>query len=94
MYSLLLHERVFKLLKNTKKYPPKIHRQITVKIFTLQFDPQPHDSKKVGIGYRVDIGEHRILYTIDDEQQLIEIEILGARNDDQVYKTARQLGWF
>lgn len=94
MYSILLHERVFKLLKKTKNYPAKIHRQITLKIFMLQFDPHPHDSKKIGIGYRVDIGEHRILYTVDHEQQIIEIELLGPRNDDQVYKMARQLGWF
>lgn len=92
MYSILLDERVFKLLKNVKRYSAKVQRQITLKIFMLQFDPQPQDSKKMGIGYRVDIGEHRILYTVDHAKKQIKVEMIGPRNDDQVYKMARRLG--
>ena len=94
MYSIRLHKRVFKYLKNPKQYPAKIHRQITLKIFMLQFDPYPQDSKKVGIGIRVDIGEYRILYKVDEENKLVKVEAIGPRNDDQIYKMARKLGWF
>ena len=81
-------------MKNTKQYPGKIHRQITLKIFMLQFDPYPQDSKKIGIGIRVDIGEYRILYKVDEEKKLVKVETIGPRNDDQIYKMARKLGWF
>jgi hypothetical protein len=41
MYSLLIEERVLKVLSDVKRYPAKVHRQITMKIFLLQLDPRP-----------------------------------------------------
>lgn len=92
MYSIFLEERVLKVLRNVKRYPAKVHRQITLKIFLLQANPRPPDCKKVGIGYRVDMGEHRILYTVDDEERIVRVELVGPRNDDEVYRLARRLG--
>lgn len=92
LYSILLEKRVLKLLKDTRRYPARVHRQITLKIFSLQFNPRPQDSKKIGIGYRVDVGEHRIFYTVDDDQKTIMVELVGPRNDDKIYKLARRLG--
>jgi mRNA interferase RelE/StbE len=37
-------------------------------------------------GYRVDQGEYRILYTIDDENQLVDVFRIGKRNDGEVYR--------
>jgi mRNA-degrading endonuclease RelE of RelBE toxin-antitoxin system len=92
MYSLLLEERVLKVLGDVKRYPAKIHRQITMKIFLLQLNPRPPDSKRIGIGYRVDVGEHRIFYTVDDEKHLVKVELVGPRQDDEIYRLARRLG--
>ena len=92
MYRLLVEKRVLKVLGNVKRYPAKVHRQITMKIFFLQYDPRPPDCKPVGIGYRVDVGEHRILYTVDDSEQVVRIELVGPRQDDEVYRMARRLG--
>jgi len=92
MYSILLEKRVLKILRNAKRYPAKVHRQITLKIFTLQVNPRPPDCKKVGIGYRVDIGEHHILYTVDGEERIVRVELVGPRNDDEIYRLARRLG--
>ncbi|MBI4771881.1 MAG: type II toxin-antitoxin system RelE/ParE family toxin [Chloroflexi bacterium] len=92
MYSILLEERVLKVLRDTRRYPAKVHRQITLKIFSLQFNPRPQDCKKIGIGYRVDSGEHRVFYTVDDTQKLIRVELVGPRNDDEIYKLAGRLG--
>jgi|Deesub1362A_J573_1020465.scaffolds.fasta_scaffold25790_2 mRNA-degrading endonuclease RelE of RelBE toxin-antitoxin system len=92
MYSLLIEERVLKVLSDVKRYPAKVHRQITMKIFLLQLDPRPPDCKKIGIGYRVDVGEHRIFYTVDDEERLVKVELVGPRRDDEVYRLARRLG--
>jgi mRNA interferase RelE/StbE len=57
------------------------------KILLLAEDPRPHDYKQLkghsGI-YRVDQGEFRILYTIDQSE--IKILRIGKRNDDEVYE--------
>ena len=37
-------------------------------------------------GYRIDQGEYRILYTIDDDNKLVDVFRVGKRNDDEVYK--------
>lgn len=92
MYRLLIEKRVFDLLKDVKHYPAKVHRQITVKIFSLQFDPRPPDCKQIGIGYRVDVGEHRIFYTVDDQERLVRVELVGPRNDREIYRVAKRLG--
>jgi len=92
MYKLLLEERVLKVLKDIKQYPAKAHRQITLKIFSLQFEPRPADCKKIGIGYRVDVGEHRIFYTVDDRDRGVTIELVGPRNDREIYELAQRLG--
>jgi len=49
--------------------------------------PQPQDCKALkgyAGGYRVDSGECRILYTIEDNA--IRIFRVGKRNDDEVYR--------
>jgi len=91
-YSILLEKRGLKVLRDVKRYPAKVHRQITLKIFLLQANPRPQDCKKVGIGYRVDIGEHHILYTVDDEARIVRVELVGPRNDDEIYRLAQRLG--
>ncbi|NJM71448.1 MAG: type II toxin-antitoxin system RelE/ParE family toxin [Scytonema sp. RU_4_4] len=69
--------------------PAKQFKQVVSKIFSLQANPRPQDCKALkGYegGYRVDQGEYRILYTIDDENLLVNIFRVGKRNDNQVYK--------
>ena len=92
MYNVLLVERVLRLLSDPGRYPAKVHRQITVRIFLLGREPRPPDAKRVGSGYRVDVGEYRILYTVDDQAHMVRVELVGARNDDEVYRQARRLG--
>jgi len=89
MYSLRVAKRVTKELQ---PYPPKVFKQVASKIFALSINPMPHDSKKVGQGYRVGIGEYRIFYAVDYQEQLVEILLVGNRNDDEVYKQAQRLG--
>jgi hypothetical protein len=43
--KILVDERVLKELGNTQKYPAKICRQLTLKIFALQGNPRPSDYK-------------------------------------------------
>ena len=73
---------------------PKIAVQITKKVLALNLDPRPVDSKELvgysGI-YRVDSGEYRIVYRFDPEIDLVEILLVGKRNDDEVYKQLKRL---
>ncbi|BAY78405.1 MAG: type II toxin-antitoxin system RelE family toxin [Nostoc sp. ChiSLP01] len=75
--------------KNLRDLQAKQFKQVVSKILSLQGIPRPQDCKALkGYegGYRVDSGEYRILYTIDDENQLVDVFRVGKRNDDEVYE--------
>ncbi|GAB4238139.1 MAG: hypothetical protein Kow0049_24530 [Stanieria sp.] len=64
------------------------------KILSLNVDPLPTDSKQLK-GYpgfdRVDSGEYRIVYRFKPKEDLVEIILVGKRNDDEVYKKVERL---
>lgn len=72
----------------------KQYKQVVSKILSLQGNPRPQDYaalKGYQGGYRIDQGEYRILYTIDlytidDDNKLVDVFRVGKRNDDEVYK--------
>jgi mRNA interferase RelE/StbE len=73
---------------------PKIAAQISKKVLSLNLDPFPADSKKLkGYDkyYRVDSGEYRIVYSYNSTADLIEIILVGKRNDDEIYKKLERL---
>ena len=90
MLSLQASKQAQKFLS---KLPPKQQRQIAEKIQSLRVDPFPGDSKFLK-GYapfhRATIGEYRIVYKVEQDDQLLLVTIIGKRNDDQVYKLLRQ----
>lgn len=67
-----------------RNLPPKIVRQLETKVLSLADEPRPQDSKRVlsqpGIP-RVDSGEYRILYSVDDAQQLVIVERVRHRRE-------------
>lgn len=67
---------------------PKQAKQVAVKVFSLAVDARPNDSKQLkgadGEYLRVDSGEFRIIYRIDDDT--VMISDIGKRNDDEVYR--------
>jgi len=67
---------------------PKQFKQIVTKIFSLQDNPRPHDCGALQgyEGYRVDQGEYRILYTINDEKKSFDVFRIRKRNDDEAYR--------
>ncbi|MBE9009964.1 type II toxin-antitoxin system RelE/ParE family toxin [Pseudanabaenaceae cyanobacterium LEGE 13415] len=82
------------VLEFIKGLQPKITAQIAKKILALNIDPLPADSKELkGYSgyYRVDSGEYRIVYRFDSEEDLVQIVLVGKRNDDEVYKQLRRL---
>jgi mRNA interferase RelE/StbE len=82
------------VLDFVKGLQPKIAAQIAKKIFALNLDPLPTDSKSL-IGYpgyyRVDIGEYRVVYYYLPQDDLVQIILVGKRNDDKVYKQLKRL---
>lgn len=76
-----------------KGLQPKIAAQIAKKVLSLNIDPLPSDTKALtdypGY-YRVDSGEYRIVYRFDIDADLVEVILVGKRNDDEVYKQLRR----
>ncbi|MBO1052784.1 MAG: type II toxin-antitoxin system RelE/ParE family toxin [Dolichospermum sp. BR01] len=73
--------------KELLKLQPKFFKQVMSKILSLIDNPKPQDYKSLkGFAdlYRVDQGEFRIIYKIQEEE--IEIFRVGKRNDDEVYE--------
>ncbi|WP_017292672.1 type II toxin-antitoxin system RelE family toxin [Geminocystis herdmanii] len=73
---------------------PKIAAQIAKKTLSLNVNPFPTDSKQLkGYPnyYRVDSGEYRIVYRYHLEEDLVEVLLVGKRNDDEVYKKLARL---
>lgn len=82
-----------KAKKFIKTLPPKHQRQVKNHILALQSNPTPHDAKKL-LGYenytRTDIGEYRIIYRYEPNNNLITIVLAGKRNDDTIYRIAKR----
>ena len=84
MYQLNLLEDPRKFLKNLRDR--KLLLNLAHKIEELKYNPFPVNSKKLkeNLGYRLRVGDYRILYTVDKIVQIIEIYKIGHRRD--VYK--------
>lgn len=80
MFKVILDKRVRDYVAKLDK---KRKRQIAERIAALQSDPRPHDFIKLkgDIGYRIGVGEYRILYEIDDAQQLVTMYRVAHRKD-------------
>ena len=82
-YVLDLTNKAFKFLEILES---KQCKQVAIKMLSLLRDPYPNDSELLkGARYRrVDIGEYRIIYDVQDN--VIQILAIGPRNDGAVYK--------
>jgi len=56
---------------------------IIKRLLDLKSNPRPPGAKKLGGGdrYRVKVGDYRILYTINDNLQKIEVSAMGHRRE-------------
>ena len=67
--------------KSVSQFPLKHRSQIKASLERLRATPRPQDSRKLSRGYRVTVGEYRILYTVDDEARLVTVYKIVKRND-------------
>lgn len=61
--------------KDAEKIPTKYRSAIDKEIISLVSNPRPYGSKKLTEkeGYRIRVGNYRILYTIDDEAKIVVV---------------------
>jgi mRNA interferase RelE/StbE len=80
-YDVLIDARV---KKRTRKIPRKHLEQIVQRLKELEIEPRPHDSIQLKgslPGFRITVGEYRILYTIDFQNRMVEVYCLLNRNE-------------
>ena len=70
-----------RVLKSIRQILPKHQKQSKASLEKLRATPRPQDSIKLPRGYRVTVGEYRILYTVDDEARLVTVYKIVKRND-------------
>ena len=70
-------------LKELEKINEPFYSNIKQAIFNLTQDPRPIGYKKLKgrAGYRIRIGNYRVIYAIFDNELIIEIVTLGHRKD-------------
>jgi mRNA interferase RelE/StbE len=65
------------------RIPKKDLRRIVERIRSLGEEPKPHGSEKLSAQerYRIRQGDYRIVYSIDDAVQTVEIFKIGYRSE-------------
>jgi mRNA interferase RelE/StbE len=63
--------------------PREVHQKIIKRLLTLKDNPRPAGARKLWEGerYRLRVGDYRVLYTIDDALQKIEVSAVGHRRE-------------
>ncbi len=81
-YTVHLERRVERELR---RLPQAVVRRIDVMLRRLAHDPRPSGvvklSGRTGSGWRVRVGEYRILYRIDDESRRVEVYRIKPRRE-------------
>ena len=79
-YRLLFLRRAQKELASL---PDPIYGRVKAAVADLGDDPRPRYSRKLRSreGYRMRVGDYRVIYGIDDDQRLVTILDIGHRSD-------------
>jgi mRNA interferase RelE/StbE len=69
--------------KTVAKLPAKQRDLVLCRIRELGCSPWPHDFKKLhGMrAFRIDVGEYRVLYEVNDEDKAVEVYTVITRNE-------------
>jgi mRNA interferase RelE/StbE len=69
-------------LREMRKLSPDIGRRIGHAIGRLAYNPRPSAARRLAgdrSGYRTRVGDYRVLYEVDDEEQLITVGRVAHR---------------
>ncbi|MBO0932823.1 type II toxin-antitoxin system RelE/ParE family toxin [Fibrella sp. HMF5036] len=80
MYQVKLSNRASKTLE---KLADGIYERLVDAIHALADNPRPSDCKKLKgqQGYRIRVGEYRVIYDIEDDQLLVFVIDVGHRRE-------------
>ena len=81
MYALLIKRSAE---RDLRRLPRAFFERVNERILSLRDDPRPHGVRElVGAleGWRIRVGDHRILYQIDDDAQTVTIVRVKHRRE-------------
>ncbi len=63
------------------RLPIGVARRVWEKLLTLEREPRPRGAAKLeGIeGYRIRVGDYRIVYLVDDDSRVVDVVRIGHR---------------
>ncbi len=69
--------------RDLDRLPLHAARRIWQKLLTLEEDPRPHGAIKLegSEGYRIRIGDYRIVYTVDDRKSIVDVVRVAHRRE-------------
>ena len=69
--------------KELEELPTKLHDKIVEVLLLLRENPFPRNVKKLRgrEGFRIRVGNYRVLYLVDDEKKKIEVVSVGDRKE-------------
>ena len=69
--------------KELDHLPTEVYDRIIKQLISLRENPRPHGMKKLHgqEGYRIRVGDYRILYVIDEIGKKVEIVSVGHRKE-------------
>ncbi len=79
-YSVFLSPHA---VRDYHKLPKEVKERVSQALENLQENPRPHGCEKVkGFeGWRIRVGDYRIIFKIDDENRTVTITRIGHRKD-------------
>ncbi len=79
-YSVVVTDKVRKIIL---RLPSIIASKIEKALLDLEIDPRPHGCKKLKgrNGYRIRVGDYRVIYEIEDNILRVIVIDLGHRKD-------------
>ena len=84
-YQVLVRQRPESQLNDLH---PETYRRVKQALAKLADEPRPRDSKKLSErkGWRIRVGDYRVIYQIDDSSKVVTVVYIGHRRD--VYRKA------
>ncbi|MGD0017350.1 MAG: type II toxin-antitoxin system RelE/ParE family toxin [Verrucomicrobiia bacterium] len=69
--------------RELNQLPENVHQRIMRKLLELENNSRPHGIQKLHghDGYRIRIGDYRVLYLINDETRTVEVIAVGHRRE-------------
>ncbi len=82
MYRIVISKQA---LKDLIHLPLKVNLQISKAIEALASNPRPQGCKKLKgekeYVWRIRVGNYRVLYSIDDKIEIVDVRKIGHRKD-------------